>query len=184
MGLHNTIPKWTSVVANSWRVKWVEIRKCANNHQCSMQCSRYGCGRFRNLYILRPFSRNLWCKLNIRSNIRKYWWKSFNFIAFGTIRRQGDSGGPLVTLNDDGKAILTGLVTYGTNLCATGKPDAYTRVGYFRPWIIEKITIQNWWAIFFTQPLGHVASPGLPIKSDLFVRSYANNMLFPSNVLL
>lgn len=48
---------------------------------------------------------------------------------------QGDSGGPLTT--NDG-AELVGVVSYGSRFCATGMPDAYTRVSKFIDWIAEE----------------------------------------------
>lgn len=47
---------------------------------------------------------------------------------------QGDSGGPLTI--EDGKA-LVGVVSYGSRFCATGMPDAFTRVSMFTGWIRE-----------------------------------------------
>lgn len=44
---------------------------------------------------------------------------------------QGDSGGPLYC---NGK--LAGITSYGTVICAFGKPDVFTRVSKFVDWII------------------------------------------------
>ncbi|XP_020706359.2 chymotrypsin-1-like isoform X2 [Athalia rosae] len=45
----------------------------------------------------------------------------------------GDSGGPLVCNGE-----LAGIVSWG-NLCANGLPDGFTRVFYYRDWILENI---------------------------------------------
>lgn len=53
---------------------------------------------------------------------------------------QGDSGGPLVL--SSGRQILAGIVSYGSATCAQGKPDVYTRVSSFLPYI-SKILNQD-----------------------------------------
>ncbi|XP_036321476.1 chymotrypsin-2-like [Rhagoletis pomonella] len=50
----------------------------------------------------------------------------------------GDSGGPLITLH--GSPQLVGIVSYGTATCAQGRPDVYTRVSSFLPYINKVIT--------------------------------------------
>ncbi|XP_060645252.1 chymotrypsin-1 [Drosophila nasuta] len=45
----------------------------------------------------------------------------------------GDSGGPLILSN--GRQQLAGIVSYGSATCAQGKPDVYTRVSSFLPYI-------------------------------------------------
>lgn len=47
---------------------------------------------------------------------------------------QGDSGGPLTI--GDGQEVV-GVVSYGTAICAMGRPDVYTRVSEFESWITE-----------------------------------------------
>ncbi|XP_055906084.1 chymotrypsin-2-like [Eupeodes corollae] len=54
------------------------------------------------------------------------------FVGRGKGSCLGDSGGPLV--NRD-RNILIGLVSYGSNICASNKPDVYVRVSKFIPWI-------------------------------------------------
>ncbi|XP_037928503.1 chymotrypsin-1-like [Teleopsis dalmanni] len=51
----------------------------------------------------------------------------------------GDSGGPLVT-TQTGVTQLVGIVSYGTATCAQGRPDVYTRVSSFLPYINRVIT--------------------------------------------
>lgn len=43
-----------------------------------------------------------------------------------------DSGGPLVC-----KGALTGIVSYGTAVCALNVPDVYTRASEYVKWIQE-----------------------------------------------
>ncbi|XP_054734071.1 chymotrypsin-1-like [Anastrepha obliqua] len=50
----------------------------------------------------------------------------------------GDSGGPLITAH--GTPQLVGIVSYGTATCAQGRPDVYTRVSSFLPYINKVIT--------------------------------------------
>ncbi|KAH8385841.1 hypothetical protein KR093_007577, partial [Drosophila rubida] len=45
----------------------------------------------------------------------------------------GDSGGPLILAS--GRQQLAGIVSYGSATCAQGKPDVYTRVSSFLPYI-------------------------------------------------
>ncbi|CAO1415750.1 unnamed protein product [Diamesa serratosioi] len=53
------------------------------------------------------------------------------FSRFGQGACNGDSGGPLYC---NGK--LAGVTSYGTVICAFGKPDVFTRVSKFVDWII------------------------------------------------
>lgn len=46
----------------------------------------------------------------------------------------GDSGGPLTI--GDGEEVV-GVVSYGTAICAMGRPDVYTRVSEFESWITD-----------------------------------------------
>ncbi|XP_023309325.2 chymotrypsin-2 [Lucilia cuprina] len=50
----------------------------------------------------------------------------------------GDSGGPLI--NTQGPAQLVGVVSYGSATCAQGRPDVYSRVSSFLPYITKVIT--------------------------------------------
>ncbi|XP_036224578.2 chymotrypsin-1 [Bactrocera oleae] len=50
----------------------------------------------------------------------------------------GDSGGPLTISN--GTPQLVGIVSYGTATCAQGRPDVYTRVSSFLPYINRVIS--------------------------------------------
>lgn len=53
--------------------------------------------------------------------------------AYGKGACMGDSGGPLIL--SSGRQQLAGIVSYGSATCAQGKPDVYTRVSSFLPYI-------------------------------------------------
>uniref|UniRef100_A0A1I8P0Q6 Peptidase S1 domain-containing protein n=1 Tax=Stomoxys calcitrans TaxID=35570 RepID=A0A1I8P0Q6_STOCA len=52
----------------------------------------------------------------------------------------GDSGGPLVTTQNPPQ--LVGIMSYGTIPCAAGKPDVYSRVSSFLPYINQVISTE------------------------------------------
>lgn len=56
------------------------------------------------------------------------------FLICDNLRFKGDSGGPLTI--GDGEEVV-GIVSYGTIVCAMGRPDVYTRVSEFVDWITE-----------------------------------------------
>ncbi|XP_037087690.1 serine protease 30-like [Pollicipes pollicipes] len=56
-------------------------------------------------------------------------------VAGGTDACHGDSGGPLACRSDDGRWLLTGVVSYGTGCGNELNPGVYTRVGFYVPWI-------------------------------------------------
>ncbi|XP_002017366.2 chymotrypsin-1 [Drosophila persimilis] len=49
----------------------------------------------------------------------------------------GDSGGPLILAGS--RPQLVGIVSYGSSTCAQGRPDVYTRVSSFLPYISKVI---------------------------------------------
>ena len=55
----------------------------------------------------------------------------------------GDSGGPLFSRARSGKKsdplFLTGVVSYGTNLCGVGVPGVYTNVTHYIDWIRSEL---------------------------------------------
>lgn len=46
----------------------------------------------------------------------------------------GDSGGPLQNVDDDGMALIAGIVSFGWG-CGTNHPAVYTRVAQYIDWI-------------------------------------------------
>ena len=54
----------------------------------------------------------------------------------------GDSGGPLVC-NQNGNAILTGVVSYGIGCGNSEYPGVYSRVTHILDWIISNMVIQT-----------------------------------------
>ena len=55
----------------------------------------------------------------------------------------GDSGGPLFSRAKSGKKsdplFLTGIVSYGTNLCGVGVPGVYTNVTHYIDWVKSEL---------------------------------------------
>ncbi|XP_026325326.1 collagenase-like [Hyposmocoma kahamanoa] len=52
----------------------------------------------------------------------------------------GDSGGPLVLIRPGGKHVLVGITSFGSGKgCEKKIPLGYSRVSYFKPWIMKEI---------------------------------------------
>ncbi|XP_066995228.2 melanization protease 1 isoform X2 [Anabrus simplex] len=53
---------------------------------------------------------------------------------------RGDSGGPLMTADSSGSLVVSGVASYGNNVCGKkGWPGVYTRVSYFTNWVLESL---------------------------------------------
>ena len=62
------------------------------------------------------------------------------FAAGGIDSCQGDSGGPLTVPNAAGATILAGIVSWGYECAAAGRPGLYTRVATLTSWITPLLT--------------------------------------------
>ncbi len=62
------------------------------------------------------------------------------YAAGGVDSCQGDSGGPLTVLNSAGGTILAGVVSWGYECAAAGRPGLYTRVATLGGWLAPLLT--------------------------------------------
>jgi secreted trypsin-like serine protease len=66
-----------------------------------------------------------------------------NFVVisyFGHLKFKGDSGGPLTGVVGGQRRVL-GVTSFGSQSCAVGYPQAFTRVTFYLSWISSKCGI-------------------------------------------
>ena len=68
------------------------------------------------------------------------WNQFYSTIFYNSL--QGDSGGPMVVQRQDGRFILSGIISWGIGCAEENQPGVYTRISEFRDWI-EQI-LQFW----------------------------------------
>jgi len=48
---------------------------------------------------------------------------------------EGDSGGPMVVQREDGRFMLSGVISWGIGCAEKNQPGVYTRISEFKDWI-------------------------------------------------
>ena len=104
---------------------------------CRARCCRRGSRRSRDRQATGEATNGVEGRLNVEPPREETTTEKvvFTNCAFQTSVCQGDSGGPFVCLNNENKALLTGIVSFGSGCAYAGYYGVYARVTKILGWI-------------------------------------------------
>jgi len=119
-----------------------------NDKFSGMKCKVAGWGRLRDYGELPSRLQEVelpvfdWKKCNDYRFYKGRVWNTNVCAGFdegGKDSCQGDSGGPLMCIKEDGKAYLTGVVSWGMGCAARNSPGVYTETSHYLQWIEDNM---------------------------------------------